>query len=600
MTLTRWIGLPLIKRELVALLRTRRAFWLLVLTVAASFGVCLLAWPWRGSADVAARTPGLFLAFSLTQVIGALLVTPALTAGAISRERERNTWDLLYGTHLPPMAIVVSKAVASMGLFVVLLVASLPATALLYLLGGLSLRAILLCHATTFLAVLAATLTCLAASARSERTTTAVLRAASRVFLWHFGLFFLLLFTVSLLSQGIVFRRGGSWLVDFGAIAVGTSVPMTQLELLAPGLLRGNDVDPVWVSIAWCTLIAAVHLAYLLVAVRRADLPVSKRRERRERRARRRAVRDGWASGQRPKGRPAWLTRLAIEWGRRGRFPCANPVFLREIGFELIGRRAYRAGFFWMPLAIGVCVGLAVNLRWDDLSVSLILTAHVIAGLLVVGSAASGIARESDQGQLDLLRGTSLTPGAIVRGKVLAAVYGGLGPVLAVLLILSVVFFIGYQGPGGYLRLAADSSRALTRVVKGLELFAFGAVGLVVHMFLLASLGTFASCVAKRVLMALAIAYGLVLALYLGAPLVWDAVVPDLVGRRIRPGASVGFFSPMWYAAKVLELLRHGTGPWWTRDLTGYSVVTALHIAAIVALQFASRWALARRLGRRR
>jgi ABC-type transport system involved in multi-copper enzyme maturation permease subunit len=64
-------------------------------------------------------------------------ITPALTAGAISSERERQTLDLLFVTRIRPFSIIWGKLLASMSFVVLLLVLSIPIFRLVFLFVGL-------------------------------------------------------------------------------------------------------------------------------------------------------------------------------------------------------------------------------------------------------------------------------------------------------------------------------------------------------------------------------------------------------------------------------------------------------------------------------
>lgn len=64
------------------------------------------------------------------------LVTPALTSGSVSGERERKTLDLLLITQASPFGVITGKWLGSVFYTLFLLIASLPAFALVYLFGG--------------------------------------------------------------------------------------------------------------------------------------------------------------------------------------------------------------------------------------------------------------------------------------------------------------------------------------------------------------------------------------------------------------------------------------------------------------------------------
>src|SRR5262249_19526213 len=66
-------------------------------------------------------------------------ISPALTAGTISGERERKTLDLLLVTRASAMGLVMGKLAGALLLIGYLLVASLPALGIVFLFGGVPL-----------------------------------------------------------------------------------------------------------------------------------------------------------------------------------------------------------------------------------------------------------------------------------------------------------------------------------------------------------------------------------------------------------------------------------------------------------------------------
>lgn len=81
----------------------------------------------------------LFAVLSVFQLLLVAFITPALTVGAISGERERQTFDLLLCTRLTPWAIVLGKLFSSTAYSLLLLVAGLPLLSIVFLVGGISL-----------------------------------------------------------------------------------------------------------------------------------------------------------------------------------------------------------------------------------------------------------------------------------------------------------------------------------------------------------------------------------------------------------------------------------------------------------------------------
>ena len=80
----------------------------------------------------------LFCCLTVLQMGLVLFMTPALTAGAVSAEREKQTLNILLTTMLTSPQIIVGKLVSSIAFLVLLLVATLPLYSLVFLFGGVS------------------------------------------------------------------------------------------------------------------------------------------------------------------------------------------------------------------------------------------------------------------------------------------------------------------------------------------------------------------------------------------------------------------------------------------------------------------------------
>ncbi len=140
---------PVITKELRGRMRGTRTYWLLfgyLLLLSLILFFPYLGW-WnqhsnemeRGGAS-AGFTVGrtFFQILFYSQAVMIALITPALTAGAISVEREQRTFEMLRGTILRPRAIVWGKLASSVSFVALLLTSSLPLLSLCFLLGGVS------------------------------------------------------------------------------------------------------------------------------------------------------------------------------------------------------------------------------------------------------------------------------------------------------------------------------------------------------------------------------------------------------------------------------------------------------------------------------
>ncbi len=81
----------------------------------------------------------LYLFVATLEFVLILLITPALTAGAISGERERQTLDLMMTTRLKPGQLVRGKLMSSFSTVLLLMISSFPVLSLVFIYGGVTL-----------------------------------------------------------------------------------------------------------------------------------------------------------------------------------------------------------------------------------------------------------------------------------------------------------------------------------------------------------------------------------------------------------------------------------------------------------------------------
>lgn len=154
---------PVILKELRGRMRGMRAFVVLTVHLLVMSGfVALLYIAYLASETSSARAPS-------TQVIGKTIfggvvgiellltcfITPAFTAGAISGERERQTYDLLRITLLPARSLILGKLTSALSYIILLLFAGVPLQSLAFLLGGVAPEEILIAMAVLITTALA-------------------------------------------------------------------------------------------------------------------------------------------------------------------------------------------------------------------------------------------------------------------------------------------------------------------------------------------------------------------------------------------------------------------------------------------------------------
>lgn len=139
-----WSGLILGFRSLLAKeLRTRSRGWRPPVLLTFYLGMLslavagFLAVVFRASGTVQPVTgPLLFSTLAIGSVLLLAFITPALTTGAVSGERERRTLDLLLVGRASALGLVGGKLLGSVFYILYLLVAALPVFAVVYLFGG--------------------------------------------------------------------------------------------------------------------------------------------------------------------------------------------------------------------------------------------------------------------------------------------------------------------------------------------------------------------------------------------------------------------------------------------------------------------------------
>ena len=136
-------------KELRGRMRGRRAF--VILTVYLLF-LAAFAWAWQliaerayGGAGLSGGSAAFASALIGQEIFGALLIVetllvvflaPAMTAGAISMEREKQTLDMLATTPISSLAIVIGKLLSALTYVFILIIASIPLTAMVFVFGG--------------------------------------------------------------------------------------------------------------------------------------------------------------------------------------------------------------------------------------------------------------------------------------------------------------------------------------------------------------------------------------------------------------------------------------------------------------------------------
>ncbi|NTV63324.1 MAG: ABC transporter permease subunit [Oscillochloris sp.] len=138
---------PVLTRELRGRIRGWRALILLVIYLSITGLITFLVYTatagtFTGGVNQLDAGPNIGKAIFITVMAATLVqvcvITPALTAGAISGERERQSYDLLITTLLSPLQIILGKLTSALAFAMLLIFAALPMAGLSFLFGGVS------------------------------------------------------------------------------------------------------------------------------------------------------------------------------------------------------------------------------------------------------------------------------------------------------------------------------------------------------------------------------------------------------------------------------------------------------------------------------
>jgi ABC-type transport system involved in multi-copper enzyme maturation permease subunit len=444
------LGEAILKRELLATLRSPRAFVALGVYSAALSAIALLAWP-SGEYDLlyqAERARKLFLLFALAQFVLVTLFSPVFSAGAITQEKEKKSLELLLTAPWSADAVTVGKFLSAVSVLALLVLTSLPILGLCLFLGGILVEEVIGYYLVLLAVASAFGMVGLTCSAYFSRTYAAL--------------------SVSYL---IVLPLGGLVIGLFGT-GQGGSIRLASL---------GEGVTLVILG-------GAALLGMGLAVARKLEEPYT----------------DVEKSAE--EERPDRLRGLVL---RRGKFPDTliwpvrtgellpdgrNPMRIKEITSEVFGRGTLVVRSL---ILLSCLVSIVFLFRCFTGEEPVYVAFLVAVNLLITPAfACNAFTQERERGTLDLLLTTLLTPWEIVGAKLYAAVRcaAALTLYLGVPILLAVGFSL--LSPGHFSFTPAEA--AIHAGVLAATIAAAAAIGLFVSQrartSLAAMIGTYTAC----------------------------------------------------------------------------------------------------------
>lgn len=291
---------PIVLKELRARMRGRRAFVILtahLLLLSAGISIVYLTLAASrdavGSPDMR-QTLGkaVFGMVVGMELLAVSFIAPALTAGAISSERERQTYDLLRTTLLSARSVVFGKLSSALFYVLLLLFAAIPLQSMAFLFGGVAIEEVLIGNLLLVITAISFSAVGIFFSSFTRRTLISTVLADAFAILIMFGLPILLVTCIAILNAAplgpnfasnpiweLALVLAGWFIVSFNPLATAVATEVILIEeqsafYISFPLPNGNTfpiISP-WISFTIIYLLLSVLMIWLSIRfVRQAE-----------------------------------------------------------------------------------------------------------------------------------------------------------------------------------------------------------------------------------------------------------------------------------------------------------------------------------------
>lgn len=451
-------GQALFRRELNQTLRNSRYYSFMAIALCCFTAVVITTWP-----DAKQQYNPQYMTNFSTDVVRGLssliaflvcLLVPAIAGSSISLERENETYDMLYMTQVRPFWVVFAKLTTSLGVIVLCAVAMLPVAGAVFFLVGVSWTEFLMDYVIIALLALACGAAAICASAFFRRTVIAM-AVSYTAMLAIIGLIFPFLMLVTELFSGSMrayntnqgLLGGASYDITRAFFDMMEALSkLTPLYLLFGDLLNASGTgimtpNPGIVTYAICiaALLSVAFYAYWLAVWRVAQCPVERNQKQTE------PIDNTVQLHERRKKFPYYLIdphkRKAMIPDRR------NPMMVKELRWGLLGELSRLTRIFYVSLMFSIFIlcGLFMNASIYNTAASTrsaMLIMMSLNLLLLPALLANILTKEHEQGNMDMLRMTLISPRDVILGKLTAGFLTMLPFYFATLFASSFIFII--------------------------------------------------------------------------------------------------------------------------------------------------------------
>jgi len=403
---------PIIQRELIGMLRTRKAMAVQVLLVLMFAALVIFRWPSDPTVDLAGnKSQEVFRLFGYGLLTAIIVLVPVFPASSIVREKIKGTLELLFNSPMSPKAIYAGKTAGVMVFVLLLLALSFPAGAACYAMGGISLvNDVMVLYCLLALVALQYTSLGFLVSSYSNSIDGAIRATYALV----------MVLTVVTLGPHLVLQGQGSFFTLIAEWCRCISPLTAVMEVLghrdvtSQGLLNSGGAP---LKYAVLSIFSIVIFSWWTIS--RLNLKIFDRARSAGR------ITDELSQEEQLTRGTVWL--IDPQRRKAGIGPLTNPVMVKEFRSRRFGRAhwMFRIVFFNILLSvilIHLVMGSAIVWPAETLGSYLVLWQIALILLITPSLAAGLISSERESGGWQLLLMTPLSPLRIVIGKLLSVV----------------------------------------------------------------------------------------------------------------------------------------------------------------------------------
>ncbi len=432
---------PVLRKDILGLLRLKRVAAIQTLFVAALALVVLGTWPQGGVVGGTvkiARSSGisagdsLMLWLMLGQLVLLTLLVPGIAAVAITSEREGDTLEMLYASRLSAVQIIIGKIGLAVAYPLLLLIAGLPFVALLAWRGELRVDDLMASYGVIAISAVYLTLLSLGISAICRQGTTALVIAYLVVLITCGGV----------LVPGAIMLEGtqGSLGMVLHYIR-GVSPVAAVLSILKPrmgdfGGIERHAVPLYKIFIPLATMCSLTAVAVIAMRLRKAP-----------------ATLEGFGAPRSGTTENRSLDRKVLflidPSAKRRPLGKGNPMLGKERRTSNLRSATWMIRIFYVSLFLSLALAVMAMYGGTEHADLMRYVAQVMISLqialitLVVPSLSTGlVSSELENGTFELLRLTPLSGGQVFWGKLLPSLPPALLPMLALVPAYATLCFI--------------------------------------------------------------------------------------------------------------------------------------------------------------